>query len=204
MWKKIALVLLILTFLLPFGLAELEVEQMEEIALDCDVDVVEDKTYIARTELIHVGLWCADTAYIRMYECLDSTCEEKGYLATATKSNGDLAIVTGFDVGVKYNYECYECVVEPTLELEDTTIIVEEGERVELEASCVDSKGRVGSIDYSGWMISSLKLTGYEDAGEYSVRVTCTDQNGHDSTEEVIVTVEDINRPPTVHAVLKE
>ena len=205
MWRKsIFLLFTVLAMLVPLVSADLQVESTQDARFDCDTGITEDKTFIARTALIHVGLWCSQTANVLIYTCDNALCETKTYQTFASKIDDSLATITGFEVGTKYNYECYECLVAPTLTIEYGSLTIEEGERFELTATCKDNKGRIGSLDFDGWMISSLKLTGYEDAGVHAVTVTCADQNGQIATEELVITVEDVNRPPTVHAVLRE
>lgn len=197
------LVLLALS-LVTVAAADLEVLSRQDARFNCEAMVVEEKTFIAQTEEIHVGLWCSETANVLLYECTDLDCLQKTYLNYASKIDGSLATVIGFDVGTRYNYECYECPVDPTLTLNYDSLTIQEGQNFELMASCTDSKGRIGSLQFDGWLKSNRKVTDYDDAGEYSARITCGDQNGLSVTEELIVTVEDVNRPPTVHAVLLE
>lgn len=204
MLQKILVVALILFLAIPSTLAVLEVQSSQDASFDCEAMVVEEKNYIAQTNEIDVGLWCSNNANVLMYECQDLDCEDKTYLTFGSKINGVLATITGFDVGQRYNYECYECPVAPTLELEYDSLTIEETETFELMATCVDSKGRIGALEFDGWLKTNRKVTDYDDAGEYSARITCGDQNGMTVTEELIVTVEDVNRPPTVHTVFKE
>jgi hypothetical protein len=177
----------------------------QDLELDCKAQILESKSFVAKTSEINIGLWCANNAYIRLYECSspDATCQSPNYLLTANKVSGVLADISNFEVGNKYLYQCYECPVAPNLELDYQTLSIDEGERLELRASCVDNKGRVGSIKFTGWMKSNIKLTNFDDAGEYSSKVTCSDQNDLTTTEEIIVTVNDVNRAPKIHAVLK-
>tara|TARA_Y100000310_G_C20687305_1_gene819906 strand:- start:951 stop:1565 length:615 start_codon:yes stop_codon:yes gene_type:complete len=204
MLQKTFVATLILVLLVPGALAVLEVQSDQDATFDCEAMIVEEKSYIAKSSEIDVGLWCSETANVLLYDCNDLFCEDKTYLTFASKVDGSLATVTGFEVGTKYNYECYECPVAPTLTLEYDSLTIQETETFEVMASCIDSKGRVGSVEFNGWFKTNRKITGYDDAGEYSARITCGDQNGMTTTEELIVTVEDVNRPPTVHAVLKK
>ncbi len=204
MLQKMLVTALILALLIPSTIAALEVQSDQVAHFDCDAMVIEQKTYIAKTSEISVGLWCSETANVLIYTCRDIYCEDKVYQTFASKVDGSLPTLIGFDVGQKYNYECYECPVAPTLTLDYESLTIEETDTFELMVSCVDSKGRIGSVGFEGWLKMNRKITGYDDAGEYSARVTCGDQNGMTSSKELIVTVIDINRPPTVHTVLKK
>jgi hypothetical protein len=75
---------------------------------------------------------------------------------------------------------------------------VYETETVVLDAKCTDPNGEDVTITYSGWMDSSTKKTGYDDAGEYEVTVTCSDSSKTSQTAKVKVTVLDKNRPPKI------
>ena len=184
--------------------ATVQVESNQELVFDCQPQKTETKTFIASSSIIDTGLWCADNANLKLYECQDGTCSKKQYLLSANKVDGTLERITGYSVGTKYQYECFECPVAPTLSLDYSTLTISEGERIEITASCTDSKGRVGSIAFKGWMQGSIRQADFTDAGEYSVKVICEDQNAYSVTEELIVTVLDINRAPRVHAVLRE
>lgn len=72
-------------------------------------------------------------------------------------------------------------------------VTVKEGEKVVLSVNATDKEDL--TISYSGWMDTSTKETGYQDAGEYSVTVTATDGTNVVS-KEIRVIVENVNRPP--------
>ena len=76
-------------------------------------------------------------------------------------------------------------------------IEVNEGETVTISARATDADGDRLTYEYSGWMTSSTKETGYDDAGEHIVVVSVTDGISTVS-QEVTVTVKDVNRPPEV------
>lgn len=82
----------------------------------------------------------------------------------------------------------------PSLSIADT-ITVKEGETIELNPEVSDADGDDLTISYSGYMTTSSKETGYDDAGEYSVTISVTD--GEDTvSKEVTIVVENTNRPP--------
>ncbi len=90
----------------------------------------------------------------------------------------------------------------PVLKLGATDVTVSEGELVRLKPSCADPEGGEVTITYSGDMTSSTWQTGYDDAGVYVVTVTCTDETGLESSQDVTVTVKDKNRPPMITAMV--
>jgi hypothetical protein len=74
---------------------------------------------------------------------------------------------------------------------------VNEGETVTLSPRATDADGDKLSYSYAGWMSGSTKETDYRDSGVHKVTVSVTDGISTVS-QEVTVTVNDINRPPEV------
>ncbi|MBW2968375.1 hypothetical protein KY362_07890, partial [Candidatus Woesearchaeota archaeon] len=74
---------------------------------------------------------------------------------------------------------------------------VREGETVVLSPKATDADGDRLTYSYSGWMSSNTKETGYRDAGVHKVTVSVTDGISTVS-QEVTVTVKDVNREPDV------
>lgn len=70
-----------------------------------------------------------------------------------------------------------------------------EGETVTLNPKASDADGDRLTYTYSGWMSSNTKQTGYNDAGTHNVVVSVSDGISIVS-QEVTVTVKDVNRPP--------
>ncbi|PIN69367.1 hypothetical protein COV94_02965, partial [Candidatus Woesearchaeota archaeon CG11_big_fil_rev_8_21_14_0_20_57_5] len=77
-------------------------------------------------------------------------------------------------------------------------VTVHETETVIVEAHCSDPDGDPTSISYGGWMSTSSKQTGYDDAGDYDVTVSCVDPAGQGQTKLVSVHVLNKNRPPQI------
>ena len=76
-------------------------------------------------------------------------------------------------------------------------ITLNEGETVSLEPVATDPDGDEVTITYSGWMTKATYTTNYDDAGTHIVTVTASD--GKESTsQDVIVTVSNVNRPPKI------
>ncbi len=78
------------------------------------------------------------------------------------------------------------------------SVAVNEGDTVRLQPECTDEDGDAVRLTYAGWMTSSSKQTGYDDAGTYQVTVICTDTEGESDQETVSITVEDVNRAPVL------
>jgi hypothetical protein len=77
-------------------------------------------------------------------------------------------------------------------------IEVKEGETVTISPVIIDPDGDPFSITFSGWMTSPSYKTNYDDSGVHIVTITATDTKGASSTQNVKVTVIDVNRPPEI------
>lgn len=87
----------------------------------------------------------------------------------------------------------------PSLAVATKDVTVYEGETVTLSATCTDSdEDDTTTMSFSGWMTTTTRNTGYDDAGEYEVTVTCKDNNNDFVTEKIEITVLDRNRPPNI------
>jgi hypothetical protein len=76
-------------------------------------------------------------------------------------------------------------------------IDVDEGDTVVLNPRATDADGDKLTYAYTGWMTKATKVTDYTDAGVHKVTVSVTDGISTVS-QEVTVTVDDVNRAPTV------
>lgn len=82
--------------------------------------------------------------------------------------------------------------------VEDVTVM--ETETVDLNPRCVDPEGEETTIAYSGAMTTDMWKTSYADAGEYDVTITCADESGLSTSEELTITVKEKNRAPMITA----
>jgi len=76
-------------------------------------------------------------------------------------------------------------------------ITVNEGETVSLEPVATDPDGDEVTVTYSGWMTEASYTTNYNDAGTHIVTVTASD-GIESASQDVIVTINNINRPPRI------
>ncbi len=83
----------------------------------------------------------------------------------------------------------------PIIEIE-SPVVLKEGMTVVLEPIVTDPEGQEVKLTYSGWMNSNTRITNYEDAGNHRVTIRARDAAGAESSLDVIVSVEDTNRPP--------
>jgi len=82
-------------------------------------------------------------------------------------------------------------------------ITVNEGEIVTLKPEVSDPDGDQVKVTYSGWMDSAAYKTNYDDAGVYTVTVTASDSKA-EVTQNVKVTVNDVNRAPVIESITLE
>jgi hypothetical protein len=107
--------------------------------------------------------------------------------------------ITASDGKNKVNQEVFLIVKAlnrpPVIELEETTVSVKEGEKVEIRAKATDPDGDQVKVTYTGWMLGPIKTTDFRDAGDHKVIITASD--GKETVqEEVIVSVQNVNRAP--------
>ncbi len=117
------------------------------------------------------------------------------YRAEITASDSKTAITKTVEIEVlKTN--------QPPVMERLSDVSVEEGDSVTLDPKVTDPDSDRVTVSYSGWMVSSLKTTGYDDAGTYVVTITATDGE-YEVSQDVRVTVQDVNRAPEFDIVLQ-
>jgi len=76
-------------------------------------------------------------------------------------------------------------------------LTVNEGETISFGSVATDPDGDEVTITYSGWMTQATYTTNYNDAGTHIVTVTASDGK-ESASQDVIVTVNNVNRPPKI------
>lgn len=112
------------------------------------------------------------------------------YVVTITASDGELS--ASEDVLVRVTPTNKAPIIDCP---EDLSFM--EGETVKLNCEISDPEGSVLEIEYTGWMNSSEKDTGFEDAGEYEVTISASDGD-RTTTKTLDVEVKNKNRVPIV------
>ncbi len=79
-------------------------------------------------------------------------------------------------------------------------ITVNEGDTVTFSPTATDLGGDTLAFSYTDWMTSNTYTTNYLESGVYTVTVTVTD-GGLTDTQDVTVTVTDVNVPPVLDAI---
>lgn len=116
--------------------------------------------------------------------------DEGAYYPEITVSDGKTQVVKKVKIVVEPKNN------KPVLQF-IPNIDVSEGDTVTLRPKATDADGDKLTFSYSGWMTESSKVTGYDDQGEHTVVVSVTDGISTVS-QEVTVTVKDVNRAPEV------
>lgn len=115
---------------------------------------------------------------------------------TATVGASDRELTTEKVISIIVNHKNKA----PVISFEDAIneeIRAEETERIVLKPTIVDPEGDSYTVTYSAPFDSEgAWVTDYDDAGEYPVTITATDDNGASSSLEVNVVVYDRNRAP--------
>jgi len=143
------------------------------VASDPDRDAV---VYTFSEPLNENGEWQTEDGDAGVYDII------------VTVSDGETETSDSFTLTVD------EFNAEPVMEhIEDIT--VNEGEIVAFSPVASDPDRDELEIIYTGWMAEASYQTTYDDAGEYVVTVTVSD-GFYDISQEVTVTVNDVNRPP--------
>ena len=109
---------------------------------------------------------------------------------TVTVSVSDGLAETSQQVNVVVMHKNKPPVVEVLSE-----VTINEGETISLKPEITDPEGDDVEVTYSGWMTTSIKKVGYDEAGEHEVLIEATDGT-HTVSETVVVIVEDMNRAP--------
>lgn len=143
-------------------------------AKDPDGDTV---TYVYDFPLDTTGAWQTELGDAGDYEVL------------VTATDGELTSEKVFVLTVESVNR------PPVIELE-SPVMVNEGEMVVLNPTITDKEGDEVRVSYSGWMNANTKQTGYDDAGNHKVDITARDTAGNEARLEIIVSVQDQNRPP--------
>lgn len=89
-----------------------------------------------------------------------------------------------------------EAVNRPPVITLASPVFVKEGDSANLNPTITDPDGDEVRVTYSGWMNSNTRATTYDDAGNYKVTISARDSAGNEAKLEIIVSVEDLNRPP--------
>jgi len=161
-------------------LVDLKVTEGDEIKVDAETtDADGDEVTITFSAPLGAqdGVWTTKQGDAGSYE------------VEVTATDGDKETKKTFKITVQSLNKA------PLISLASTTINVDEGETVMIDADITDEENDELTITYSGWMTSDTYQTDYDDAGTHAVTITVTD-GINTVTEEVSVIVADMNRPP--------
>lgn len=134
----------------------------------------------------------------------DFPLDETGAWQTEIGDAGEYEILVTATDGDQMSEQVFMLVVEavnkaPVIELE-SPVLAQESETVQLNPVITDPEGDEVRVSYSGWMTSNTKATGYDDSGNHKVTIVARDTAGNEARLEIIVSVQDVNRPPVFGA----
>lgn len=117
------------------------------------------------------------------------------YEAYVTATDGDKSLTKSIVI------EVLKANDAPVINIDDE-ITVFEGDTVELDVTVTDADpADEPTYTINGWMQTTSKETGFEDAGEYIVTITATDGKDHVS-KDVTIIVKNVNRAPEFEIVI--
>jgi hypothetical protein len=165
----------------PEGATAIKVKEGELVNLAIKSDDPEGDTivYTFTTPLDSKGKW--QTKY----------GDAGTYKTTITASDGELS--TSQDVYIVVEKVSRAPVIT---NFADTT--VNEGGTITLSPKITDPEGGSVTLEYSGWMTTATKTTGYDDAGTYKETLKATSSSGESATASITITVLNKNRPPKI------
>ncbi|MBI4453675.1 hypothetical protein HY636_03450 [Candidatus Woesearchaeota archaeon] len=117
--------------------------------------------------------------------------DEGTYYVTITATDGKSEVAKEVKLVIKAKNKA------PIIDINDK-LIVKEGDTVLLSPKVTDPEGKDVVVEYSGWMASNSKLTGYEDSGDYKVTIKANDGE-LTSAKDVAITVQNVNRAPALN-----
>jgi hypothetical protein len=126
--------------------------------------------------------------------------DEEGAWQTEIGDAGEYEILVTASDGTLTSEKVFKLTVEavnrpPVIELA-SPVTAKEGDTIILNPTVTDTEGDEVRVSYSGWMNSNTRTTTYDDAGNHKVTISARDTAGNEAELEVIVSVEDNNRPP--------
>jgi hypothetical protein len=132
----------------------------------------------------------------------DGIVDETGKWETEIGDEGSYEVTITADDGNDKTSKTVEIIVEalnrPPVIQRLPDIDVKEGETVFIRPTIIDPDGDEFTVSYSGWMTSNKYTTSFDDEGTYNVIVTATDSKGSETTQDVKVNVENVNRAPEI------
>lgn len=175
----------------PEAVEEVEEEPEEELT---KITVKEGELVVLKPESEDPD---ADTILYTFSEPLDKNGrwqtkngDAGSYEITVTASDGELTDTQKILLVI-------ESTNKPPVLRSIADITLNEGGAVSFKPVATDPDGDEVAITYSGWMTKATYTTNYDDAGTHIVTITASD--GKESTsQDVIVTVNNVNRPPKI------
>lgn len=156
-------------------------------------------------DLVRLGPEAIDPDGDRVRYTFGEPFDDKGTWQTGIGDEGQYRVAVSATDGKDTTTETVLVVIQranrpPVIDCQPVT--VQEGEQVDLHDVCsiTDTDDEEIVVTYGGWMGSWRYTTDYDDAGTHTVTITASDKRKgeilHTVTEDVRVTVQDVNRAP--------
>ena len=186
----------------------------EEKATEIEIDFDRDKTVIDKYvrayagELVKLNVKGNDPDGDDLIYTFSAPLDEKGEWQTVQEDIGKYSVYVTVTDGTYKETKRIQLEVtkfnRPPVLQKIPDIEVYEGATVYINARATDEDNDPLSYRFSGWMDSNVKKTGYEDAGEYAVKILVTDDDGEIDSQIVNILVKDKNRPPVIEEITLE
>lgn len=191
-------------------------ETMESEGTTSDAEVKDESNELKNTgtksltvteeELVEIGVRGVDPDGDAIEYTFSHPLDENGAWQTA---RGDVGIYEVYITATDGDKSLTKSIVIEVLKANDAPLIniddeitVFEGETVVLDVTITDADpADEPTYSISGWMQTTSKETGFDDAGEYIVTIKATDGKDHVS-KDVTIFVKNVNRAPEFEIVI--
>jgi len=183
-------------------LEEEVIEEIEEAVEEVEPEVIElTKITVKEGELVILKPESEDPDADKIIYTFSEPLDKDGKWQTKSGDSGNYEITVTASDGELTDTQKILLVVEstnkpPVLKL-IADITLDEGKTVSFNPVATDPDGDEVAITYSGWMTEASYTTNYDDAGTHIVTVTASDGK-ESASQDVIVTVNNVNRPPKI------
>ena len=183
------------------GLRGVSVKENEILNIELEaIDADGDKVHFSAEDVPegaefvdNVFVWKPNYDFVKKEKALDHVVDEFGILS---KSVDVVFVAQSNELKDKENVRINVKNANRPFVLEDIEDIeVDEGEEISFDPKYNDPDNDKVGFSYSGFMGKNKKMTGFDDAGEYVVKIVGRDRT-FTQTKLVKVVVNDINRKP--------
>ncbi len=179
-----------------------ELEQEEEVIPEPELfdEIIE----VTEKDLVELNPEAVDPDGDTIYYTFSDPFTEEGVWQTEVGDEGEYVItITASDGELEVEMDVYVIVHaanKPPVIAGPDELYFNEGDIVELVYDITDPDGDEVIVSYSGWMLSDMYQTTFEDEGDYDVKITAQDAE-HETVKEIVVHVMHTNRAPIIDGI---